>query len=212
MKGILMKPDIWQAKLRVLEQYGEAQTRRVIKIPKYGRIKDGRLTNDGAIMICFDQSGLADWKKLYPRYHAGETVYIKEAYYIIGTFRPDHIGFDDRVQIKYSPDGAITWVHKPRNKPIQLIGYHSPLMMPEWAARHFLKILAVRAERVQGISVADAIAEGCQIDSKCLNRLLPSLPIQKFKEVWDSINPKYPFEGNPWVFPYTFMLKGEDEN
>jgi hypothetical protein len=31
MKGILFKPEVWKAKQRVLDEYGEAQTRRVIK-------------------------------------------------------------------------------------------------------------------------------------------------------------------------------------
>lgn len=31
MKGILFKPAVWQGKLRALKEYGEAETRRLIK-------------------------------------------------------------------------------------------------------------------------------------------------------------------------------------
>lgn len=41
----------------------------------------------------------------------------------------------------------------------------SPLHMPKWAARLWLEITEIRVERLQAISNADALAEGCVVAS-----------------------------------------------
>ena len=93
----------------------------------------------------------------------------------------------------------------------------STLFMPEWAARHFITITDVRAERLQEITEEDAIAEGIEewegmfkeYNKPNSNPGWTRNPLLSYHTLWNSINPKYPWESNPWVFPYTFRrLKG----
>lgn len=202
MKGILFRPEILPAKFKAIEQYGEAETRRAEKsLAKINQEPEAWQVTPTMDVDTFAFINLAQNKRfnVKPRYRSGETIYIKEAYYIIGTFRPDHIGFDDRVQIKYSPDGAITWIHKPRNKPIHLIGYHSPLMMPEWAARHHITIIKVWPARLKDINEKEAIKEG-------FKPFGDGTATYFFASCWNQLNKKrgYPWVFNPWVWAYKF--------
>ena len=210
MKGILMRPEVWQAKLRVLEQYGEAQTRRLGGLKSINQEPGGWIFKEiiqeigGRQRFRFKDAIYNIYIDAYPRYHIGETVYIKEAWWVyncIGTL----------TNIKYMRDGFVTWVHIPKDKPNPRIGYHSPMMMPEYAARYFIVIEQVGAGRVQEIGLNDLKAEGLSWENRFGIdfewRLVKYVLTEDFKKLWDTINPKYPWESNPWVFPYTFKLK-----
>jgi len=210
MKGILFKPDNIQA----IVEGRKTQTRRLIKPqPK-------QINND------FD--GTWEWKekghyyddltlftmlKNSSRYHAGETVYIKEAHYRYGHWVKNGLTKTGKQQWRFKafthtiyyadnpPSGA-----KPNSYRQEAWYKRSPLFMPEWAARHFIKILAVRAERLQEITYGDCIKEGLDMSDV---DYCPGWDVGKFKSLWDSINPKYLWESNPWVFPYEFeFIKG----
>jgi hypothetical protein len=93
------------------------------------------------------------------------------------------------------------------------------IFMPRWACRLVLELTAVRVERVQDISEADAKAEGVPLsngsatgqryyeawgpDRKCVSHVTARLP---FTALWDSINAKrgYSWASNPWVWVLTF--------
>ncbi|GHV34930.1 hypothetical protein FACS18949_11900 [Clostridia bacterium] len=84
------------------------------------------------------------------------------------------------------------------------------------AARLFLRVTDVRAERVQDITIKDCIAEGVSVGSMNWNRLAAQHK-EKYRELWESINTKRKYDGdyvarrpgcnwdaNPWVWVYTF--------
>ena len=74
--------------------------------------------------------------------------------------------------------------------------------MPRWASRIDLEITAVRVERLQAISEADCIAEGCPPEY--------ALGQNWFKGLWDSINGRTPqsWDANPWVWVIEFRRSG----
>jgi hypothetical protein len=85
--------------------------------------------------------------------------------------------------------------------------------MPRWASRINLEITAVRVERLQDISEADALAEGISwpddgrppIDLTGMSNL--RIAAFKYKELWESINGAGSWAANPWVWVIEFKPK-----
>jgi len=90
----------------------------------------------------------------------------------------------------------------------------SPLFMPAWAARYFIQITDVRAERLQEITEIDALNEGAEAWYKTA----PNTDgagyiwdskghVMGFARLWDTINkPPYDWQSNPWVWRYEFKV------
>lgn len=75
--------------------------------------------------------------------------------------------------------------------------------MPRWASRITLEVTGVRVERLQGISEADAMAEGAA------PVLVPpdggSCPhVEGYRDLWESINGTGSWDANPWVWVVEF--------
>lgn len=68
--------------------------------------------------------------------------------------------------------------------------------MPRWASRINLEITGVRVDRLQSISVADAISEGSATGQRD--------PVVDFKHLWESINGARSWYANPWVWVIEF--------
>ena len=134
------------------------------------------------------------------RYRVGETVYLKEPYVISGSY----IIYKFGSTIGQECDKAgVKWKNK--------------LFMPESAARHFIKIIAVRAERLQDISEEDCLKEGIE-EVIWKGKILKSskhyfngyesydTPIEAYAELIDKINGNGTFQRNPFVWVYDFKL------
>lgn len=87
--------------------------------------------------------------------------------------------------------------------------------MPRCASRVTLEIVSIRAERLQAISEADAIAEGLKPDHLWDRRNTPTgwwtgwahrweSPCDAFREIWESINGADSWNANPWVWAIEF--------
>jgi hypothetical protein len=81
--------------------------------------------------------------------------------------------------------------------------------MPRWASRILLEITAVRVERLQDISEADAIAEGCrpvrpEIVLDGLVARTGRSAVEEFRLVWEQINGPGSWNANHWVWVIEF--------
>jgi hypothetical protein len=81
--------------------------------------------------------------------------------------------------------------------------------MPRSAARIWLRVSAVRCERLQEITPHDAWLEGCRIGNSFpwedhIPELQEMCITHLFKPLWDSINKKHPWSANDWVWAITF--------
>ena len=79
--------------------------------------------------------------------------------------------------------------------------------MPKVASRITLEITGVRVERVQEISEADSIAEGCSGDRFATGHgnIEEVLPSEQYKELWEKINGPDSWSSNPFVWVVEFQ-------
>jgi len=85
------------------------------------------------------------------------------------------------------------------------------IFMPRWASRLTLEITAVRVQRVQDISEADAEAEGCEpaIAGTCGDGDVLHTYRTGFVRLWNEINGKKSgrtWLDSPWVWALTFRV------
>lgn len=143
---------------------------------------------------------------LNPKYKVGEIVYLKEPYAyapVLQESKPFYPELSDYLYKYSSSDINIQWKNK--------------LFMPESAARYFIEITAVRAERLQDISDEDCMKEGIESFTKD-NQLykfgldgwdwseMPRTPREAYAALIDKISGKGTWEKNPFVWVYDFRL------
>jgi hypothetical protein len=87
-------------------------------------------------------------------------------------------------------------------------GWKPSIFMPRVLSRITLDVVDVRAERLQDISDADILAEGITVDrvAEWTNTPWSSMPTLQdaFRVLWNTINPKHPWESNPYVWVVSF--------
>jgi len=217
MQGILMKPDMIAATVegrKTNTRRAEASLREINKEPDKCECL-GKTINGSFIFQLESKEGFTQ-KIVSPRYRVGETCYVKEAWRIEYSFK-GCAKLDDLVTVHYSNAsisrrwGDIIYnaagvflvsvakaVDNPSREP-------SPMFMPEVLARHFIFVEAVAPGRVQEITIAGAVAEGVPCQELGIKN--DELCRAQFADLWDSINPKYPFDSDPWVYAYQFRLE-----
>jgi len=217
MKGILFKPDL----IKAIAEGRKTQTRRVIKfrervnpISSYGHGGIGSIGDIQRELEALDKGIIKPDISLSP-YQPGETVYIKETFQVCDIVYDEYAGGSEagypltvvptvkpayQVMATYKLDG------------IDDGPWRSPIFMPAWAARYLIVITEVKAQRVQEITQENAIAEGIVPPEHAFVMIGGDVdaaisPREEYAELWDAINPKHPWESNPWVWVYTFRLK-----
>ncbi len=156
-----------------------------------------------------------------PKYQVGDVLYVRETFQLMddSSKGKDMAGIPKgRFLGEAAPwkgvcgDRAITWrpvfradgelTHPEYGK----IKWKPNIHMPKWAARIFLKVTAVRVERIQDITPLDCTKEGCFYSAgygKKMEILWEKSPREVFCELWDSIYPGS-WDRNDWVFVYEF--------
>ncbi len=128
--------------------------------------------------------------------------------------------------LRYPADGAVCEIPNTREGADAWLKLHTygkrrgavvpSIHMPRWASRISLEVTDVKAERVQEMSEADAMAEGVARLEQSESSLggLPVHPmtssyIDAFRALWDSIYGKsagLTWDDNPWVWAETFKV------
>lgn len=116
---------------------------------------------------------------------------------------------DDAGPFVYAADGTTQYRLCDRWRP--------SIHMPRSASRISLAVTAVRVERLQDISEADAIAEGgtealrgwwthegLQWNDPGPNHRFGATPIDSYRVLWESINGPGSWDANPWVWVVEF--------
>jgi hypothetical protein len=165
--------------------------------PMVRAILDGRKTQTRRIVKPqprYNEDGLAIHMDKGSPYSVGDTLWVRETTHVVDRWFD---GKDDAVIAAYSADSATVelvdrWPWKRDTLP--------SIHMPRGFCRLFLRVTALRVERLQEICYADVRAEGILVpgDDGSWSRT-------GFIELWDSLNAKRaPWSSNPWVWVIEF--------
>lgn len=206
-----MKPILFStAMVQAILEGRKTQTRRVIK-PKPD---DGGLWNDDEFPRSIN-SELTGWngtvdetgesKEFKPKYQKGDILWVRETFSVEGNTTRNY-SFKADLPEWMDAKGIAKW------KP--------SIFMPKAAARIFLKVISVRAERLHDVTWNDAMAEGIQVKydkdnpEQPLYKFYPcndlrdntylENPVASFCSLWKSINGLESWDSNPWVWVYEF--------
>lgn len=188
MKPILFNTDMVKAIL----DGRKSCTRRIVKFlpgknPNWtGYIKDGNMLYNGTNEPCIKKA----------LYQTGDILYVRETWckglerYI---YRADYSDTE-----KFYRDG----------KEINM-KWHPSLHMPKDAVRIILRVTNVRVERLQDITVEDALAEGMDKYIRLNGELDENSIITSFIGIWNSTIKKsnldfYGWDANPYVWVIEF--------
>lgn len=131
----------------------------------------------------------------------GDRLWVREAWRV--SVVHDHVpggelGFGTTPQVQYEAIGdgndetGVVWGR-----------YRHARFMPRWASRITLEVTAVRVERLQEISEADAEAEGVTKPRKVCEDD-PGTHIDAYADLWEQINGRGSWDDNPWVWVVEF--------
>ena len=210
---ILLNTEMARAVLKNIK----TETRRVVKPQPKGAhdILGPSEENDGTYeFFCggFDGEKYTDWiEAVKMPYHPGDTLYVRETwttdfygtYHYRADFESDYLdpcetlegGYPASCRFHPGCDGC--------ERESQRIRWRPSIHMPKDAARIFLRVKDVRAERLQDLTDEDVVAEGLQIGDP-------------FDDLWDStIKPAdraiYGWEADPWVWVIEFQRISKEE-
>lgn len=169
-KAISFTPEVLKAKLRALEEYGRAQTRRPVRTnAPNGRPVErvSALMDDGRAWV--EPGG---WVKS-PFGWKGQRLWVRERARVVHDYPSLRPTADPMAHIRYELDGADIHVRWPRRLRPPVVGNCIPNGVHREGARHFLEVVEVRAERVMDISEQDALLEGVDRDVYEAGGLVP---------------------------------------
>jgi hypothetical protein len=142
----------------------------------------------------------------------GDRLWVRETW----AFEKNAIGAvcDEDGPFVYAADGSAALQHRLEDK------WTPSIHMPRYASRIDLEVIAVRVERLQDISEADALAEGiakplgsqffyAESRPKHLfdrGSALPGMtPQGAYRNLWEHLNGARSWDANPWVWVIEFQ-------
>jgi len=105
------------------------------------------------------------------------------------------------------PKANIFYLADDKYSPSNITGRPS-IFMPRWASRLTLVVSAVKIERLQKITNADAIAEGCGVnfDHDHPERTRESFPAERFRDLWMKLHGPDSWDANPDIVAINFAV------
>lgn len=203
--------------VRAILEGRKTMTRRVVKL-RYGAdvvVTNGQVWKPARV----DYAGYVDC----PYGQVGDRLWVREAFSgphcmdaSDGCKAVPPSKWGDCSRIWYWADGNPTEGDWTRPRP--------SIHMPRWASRILLEIVAVRVERLQDISEADAQAEGvervvagvgwrryCDPDSEEVGVPPCGDARRSFRSLWKFINGTESWNDNPWVWVIEFKKLEQQE-
>ncbi|MBF0648058.1 hypothetical protein IR083_04445 [Dysgonomonas sp. GY75] len=193
----------------------KVQTRRIIT-PQPLDIVCSTIIDNKLLFATRDENDASVF--IEPRYKVGDVLYLKEPYkkWTRGLSEGRHTS----ILYKYGEETPCDKVGTEGNS--YYTDWKNKLFMPASAARHFIKITEVRAERLQDITEEDCKKEGI-IDVEFypdegfpLNighthyddgkSVLYTTRKEPYKALINSIDGKNTWDNNPWVWVYDYKL------
>lgn len=125
----------------------------------------------------------------------------------------------DRLWVR---ETALYWIRNSDNKRVKVAAYAAEgyqletgerwtpsIHMPRWASRLTLHVTATKIERLQSISSADAIAEGCgvMLDHPNPSSTHEPFPALAFRDLWRRLHGPASWDANPDVVAITFKVE-----
>lgn len=199
VKPILFNTDM----VRAILDGRKKVTRRVVKpqpeaIYVHGKQRD--IINRNEIAFKVMNRGGKDCYMI-PPYQPGDILYVRETWQCINPYSDKEYVYRASCDADFASD----------------IGKWFPsIHMPKEAARIWLKVIDVRVEQLQDITMGQIIAEGVETEEPYF--LNGKEKLYAFSQLWDSTVEKehinrYGWEGNPWVWVIEFeryeMPQGE---
>ena len=186
------KPIIFSGEMvRALLAGRKSMTRRILK-PQPKMLNGGFPLNNGRGSYSTD----AGWMRY--SYAVGDRLWVREVFSYGWPVEGNHQlpECNQEHAITYRADG---------NQPFGGGKWKSPIHMPRWASRLTLIVTDVRVQRLQDISAADAIAEGCHVyaNSATIDCDTPD-PRHEYRRIWNSIHGPEAWAANPWVAAISF--------
>ena len=187
-KGILFKGEM----VRAILEGRKTQTRRLVK-PQPDKEHDGEpYWNIGGYRAWWmrkvtDVTRMGSTNRILPKYQVGDVLYVKE------TFHDPKLRLP---KIEYRADWSADDDCNER-----FFRWTPAIFMPAQHARIWLRVTAVRCERLQDITEADAKAEGCK--PELVDPMIESYT-DGYQALWTAINGPGSWDLNPWVWVYSF--------
>jgi hypothetical protein len=162
----------------------KTQTRRIVKFNDAGRVRLGKRNwhvDDPAVTTAC------------PYGQPGDRLWVRENWRPLMDHLSECTGPED-IRFAASVSEAEWAISK----------WRPSIHMPRWASRITLAVTDVRVQRLNSISEADAIAEGCPAVPLHSLDCASTAPSEHFRRLWESIHGPGSWDANPWVWAVSF--------
>ena len=167
----------------------------------------------GKLTLCFENLKSHELKHInLPYGPIGGQLYIRESFLIL---EPEHChnGFKSRFVYKADCEAESEEIRLEYIKAGYPYKWKPSIHMPKEAARYFLNVVNITAERLKSITEAQAEEEGIRaIEPGIYKDYTGKLNYvhtakESFFTLWEKINGKASLDLNPWVWVYNFIKK-----